>query len=107
MEEWLLKMADKIFDLANKGGALSASAILFLGNVAQSVFIYRWKKGESQESLKRLEAWLEASKAEEHQTAAIEKVAEGLTMVANAQTTTAGQVAILVALIKDRRGEKE
>lgn len=102
--EWVIDLLDKSIDLANKGGALSASAILFMGNVAQSVFIYRAKKHESAETIKRLEAWMEASRAEEHQTAAIGKIADGLKSVSDAQNITATQVAVLVALIKDRRG---
>ena len=104
MNEWLFGPFEKALELANKGGALSASALLFLWAAIVSFILYKRLKWESEEQLKRLEAWLATSKGEERQTSAIVKVGEGLTLVAEAQKATATQVAIIVALIKDRRG---
>ena len=98
-----MKIADWFIDFVNKGGALSASAILFAWATGVSFIHYKWLKWQHAEAIKRLEAWQDSSKAEEHQTTAVEKVGDGLKMVSEAQNATATQVAILVALIKDRR----
>lgn len=99
----IAKFVDWCLSIANKGGALTASALLFLWAFSASAILFKFLEWQYTETLKRLEAWIGASKAEEQQTAAMNKMAEGLRMICEAQSVTATQVSILVALIKDRR----
>lgn len=98
-----METADWIINFINKGGALSASAILFAWALGASYILYKRLTWEHGEAIKRLEAWQDSSKAEEHQTQALEKMGEAVKMSSDAQNATATQVAIMVALIKDRR----
>ena len=104
MEAWIFGLLDKAIEISKKGGDLPTSAILFLVCFGMGIFIYRWKKQESEETLKRLEAWQDGSKAQMHLADSVEQVADGLKMVADAQTATANQVAILIALEKYKKG---
>lgn len=102
--DYITKIGDWAIDFANKGGALSASAILFLGNAVQYFQSYKRTKAEEEATLKRLEAWLAGSKAEDNQTAVIGKMADRIEMNTTAINAMASQVATMVALVKDRRG---
>ena len=93
---------DKIIGSAEKLGALSTSAILALIVIAMSYYIYRWKKSESIETLKRLEAWLDASKAEEHQTEALKIIAERTAMNAVAINGLAEKIGNLTLVLEER-----
>lgn len=98
------KLADWALDIANKGGALSSSALLFMYTAYREYCYYLWKKQSSIEAIKRLEAWQDNSKAEEHQTSALGKMSDRIEMNTNAINAMSSQLAIMVALEKDRRG---
>ena len=87
---------------AERIGSLSTSSVLALVWIVREIYIFRWKKMESAETLKRLEAWLEASKTEEHHTEALRKMADSVVMIAGSQNATSERVAHLFTLIEER-----
>lgn len=93
---------DKIIGSAEKLGALSTSAILALIVIAMGYYLYRWKKMESAETMKRLEAWLDASKAEEHQTEALHTIAERTAMNAEAINGLSEKIVHLTTILEER-----
>ena len=93
---------DKVIGSAEKFGALSAAAIWALIAISLAIYLYRWKKMEAAETLKRLEAWLEASKAEEHQTEALKTIAERTAMNAVAINGLAEKIGNLSVVLEER-----
>lgn len=91
-----------MIETAQKLGGLSSSAILALCVMVLAYRDYQKSKDEQEQAIKRLQAWQDASKAEEHQTVAIEKVAEATTMTAQMQQRTAEEVKRLAILIEER-----
>lgn len=95
---------DKIIDIAQKLGNLPSAAVFALVAIGLVYKDYSRTKEEHLESLKRLEAWQDASKANEHQTTAMEKTSDMVAMSAQAVQQLVREVSVLSALIKDRQG---
>ena len=93
---------NKFIDSFDRIGSLSSSAILAMLCFAMGYYLFRWKKMESEETLKRLEAWVDASKAEEHQTDALKMVAERVAMNAASITSLSSKVERLMTIVEER-----
>ena len=98
---------DRGIGIAEKIGSLSTSAVLVLLVLAMGYYIYRKHKDDAQETLKRLEAWEAATKAEERQTAVITKSVESIAMMTQGHNMLAEKVMQVLTILDERLPRKK
>lgn len=87
---------------AERIGSLSTAAVLALLNIYQGILAYRKHKDDKKETLVRLEAWEAATRAEEHQTAALAKTVETIVTLANSHNALSEKVAHILVVLDER-----
>lgn len=97
-----MSWTDFILEPAKELGGLPSSAILAAIVIALGYKDYQRSKDEHEQALERLQAWQDASVAENKQTEAILGVSEAAKMTAQAQARTAEEVRLLAVKIEER-----
>lgn len=101
-----MSWTDFILEPAKELGGLPSSAILAAIVIALGYKDYQRSKEDHEQALKRLQAWQDASVAENKQTEAILKVGEAANMTAQAQTRTAEELGKLRIIVDERLPHK-